>query len=127
MSSIQVGEQVYDIVEAISGASLRDLKYLGRETSSKDYPKVTVKSMQDMFNRMGELLDAEGAEPVDLLSDDGFLANIIGVVWLARRKAGERELTYDEAGDIGFGDISFPDDEEDDAPKDEAAEPADPQ
>lgn len=126
MSGIQIGDTVYDLVESVAGASLRDLKYLGRETASKDYPKVTVKSMQETFTNMGELLSVEGANTLDLLGDDAFLANIIGVVWLARRKAGEKLLTYEEAGDISFNEISFPDDEEDEpAPKGEAVEPAD--
>lgn len=126
MTGIRIGETTYDLVESVSGATLGDLKYLGRETVSKDYPKVTVKSMQETFIRMGELVQAEGASALDLLGDDAFLANIIGVVFLARRKAGEN-VTYDDAACVSFNDIAFVDDEDEaEAPKDEAAEPAAP-
>jgi hypothetical protein len=126
MTSIKIGDALYEVTESIAGASLRDLKYLGRETSgSKDFPKVTIKSMQEMFTSMGELAASDGST-LDLLADDAFLANMIGVIWLARRKAGE-DLTYEQAGEVSFSDVSFvnDDDDEDEAPKGEAVEPAD--
>ena len=71
---------------------------------------------------MGERASKADFNPVDLLDDEGFIINMIGVVYLARRKAGE-QVTFEDAGRAAFTDIEIIPDE-DEAPKDDAAEAA---
>ena len=92
------------------------------QTRKDGSPGVSVKTISETFVRVGELAATEGFSPLDLLDDDVFIQNMIGVVYLARRKAGE-QITVDDAADVSFNDIEFiTEDDEEDAPLDEAAE-----
>lgn len=123
MASIRVGSEVYSLQDSVSGATLNDLKRLQSQTKSDYLPSgVTPRSIQDMFVSLGERAQVEGFEPIDLLSDMVFMDNLAGVIFLARRKAGEH-LEVSDAGDVAFTDIEFITDDEDDAtPLDVAAE-----
>jgi hypothetical protein len=124
LTSIRVGSETYSLQDSVSGATLNDLKRLQSQTKSEWLPGgVTPKSIQDMFVSLAEQSQAEGFDPIDLLSDMVFMDNLAGVIFLARRKAGEH-LEVSEAGDVAFTDIEFIADEEDEdaAPLDVAAE-----
>lgn len=122
MISIRVADETYSLQESVNGASLKDLYSLKVQTRKDGSPGVSVKTISETFVRIGELAATEGFSPLDLLDDDVFIQNMIGVVYLARRKAGE-QITVDDAADVSFNDIEFiTEDDEEDAPLDEAAE-----
>ena len=123
MTSIRVGSETYSLQESVNGATLGDLYALKVQTRRDGSPGVSVKTISETFQRVGVSAAVDGFNPLDLLDDDVFIQNMVGVVYLARRKGGE-PVTFDEAGQIAFNDIQFVDDDEDDdpAPLDEAAE-----
>jgi len=124
VTSIRVGSETYSLVESVNGASLGDLYALKVQTRRDGSPGVSVKTIAETFKRLGELAQDEKFTPLDLLDDDVFIQNLIGVAFLARRKAGEL-ITVADASDVSFNDIEFisEDDEEvEPTPLDEAAE-----
>lgn len=120
MTTIRVGSESYSLQESVAGASLGDLFTLKVQTRRDGFSGVSVKTISDTFSRVGELAAAGELSPADLLDDDAFLQNMIGLVFLARRKAGEN-ITVEDAGRVSFTDIAFEVDEDDEAsaPKDE--------
>jgi len=114
----------YDFVEALTGAALGDLLKLKVKTKTADYLGTTVKSMTKAFKDLGEKTKADDFDSLDLLGDEDFLRAMIGVIWLSRRKAGER-LEVEDAAAISFTEFSIEtddddedgDDEDGDAPK----------
>ena len=122
MTSIRVGSETYSLQESVNGATLGDLYALKVQTRRDGSPGVSVKTISDTFTRVGELASADGFNPLDLLDDDVFIQNMVGVVFLARRKAGE-SVTVDDAGEVSFNDIQFiTDDEDEPTPLDGVAE-----
>lgn len=120
---LRIGDQVYDVVESMRGSALGDLRDLMKQTAAAGEP-VTVKTIQEMFTHMGEQMKDKKFTPLDLLTDDEFLRNMIALVWLARRKEGET-ITLEDAAATPFTDISLvfdADEEDEDSPKDEADE-----
>jgi len=123
LTSIRVGETVYSLEESVNGAALGDLYALKVQTRRDGSPGVSVKTISETFKRIGEMAQKPDFSPLDMLDDDTFLQNLVGVVFLARRKAGE-EITVDDAARVSFDAIGFVedvDDEADDLPLDEAA------
>lgn len=121
---IVIDSVVYDVMESMQGAALGDLRTLKKETG------VSVRSISQTFMNMGERMkDDDGdLDPSLLLEDEDFLDSMIGLIWLARRKAGEK-VTLEDAADTSFNafHLDFDDDEEEpELPKDEAAESTDP-
>ena len=118
MTTIRVGSESYSLQESVAGASLGDLYALKVQTRRDGFPGVSVKTISETFERIGELAAEGGLSPADLLDDDAFLQNMIGLVFLARRKAGE-SITVEDAGRVSFTDIAFEvdDDEDESAPK----------
>lgn len=118
MTTIRVGSESYSLQESVAGASLGDLYALKVQTRRDGFPGVSVKTISETFERIGELAAEGGLKPADLLDDDAFLQNMIGLVFLARRKAGE-SITVEDAGRVSFTDIAFEvdDDEDESAPK----------
>ncbi len=94
----------YDVAE-IGRLSLLDLMELKKQSGM---------SVEDMT---GPLESAEGNSLIDTYEGNMALAALI---WLTRRKAGERDLTFEQACD-------FPLDELDVVPDELEEEPADPQ
>lgn len=124
MTSIRVGSETYSLIESVNNAALNDLYALKVQTRRDGSPGVSVKSISETFTRIGEASAADGFQSIDLLDDDVFIQNLIGLAFLARRKAGEH-VTFEDAGQIAFNDIeivSDDDDEDDPAPLEEAAE-----
>lgn len=119
MISIRVGSETYSLQDSVNGASLGDLYALKVQTRKDGSPGVSVKTISETFVRIGQQAASDDFSAVDLLDDDEFIQNMIGVVFLARRRAGEK-ITVDDAADVAFNDIEFitEDDEEPD-PKDE--------
>ena len=122
MTSIRVGGSTYSLQESVNGATLGDLYTLKVQTRRDGSPGVSVKTISDTFTRVGEAAAADGFNPLDLLDDDVFIQNMVGVVFLVRRKAGEA-VTFDDAAQVSFNDIQFISDEDDEdaAPLEEAA------
>jgi hypothetical protein len=109
--------------ESVNGATLGDLYSLKVQTRKDGYPGCSVKTISDTFTRIGELANRDDFSPLDMLHDDDFIQNLIAVIFLARRKAGE-QVTVEDAGQVSFNDIAFiVDDEDDAAPKDEDVNP----
>ena len=89
----------YGLEESVTKATLGDLYVLKVKLG------VSVKSISATFGRLG------GMTAMDMLDDAEVLLNLQGVIWLARRKAGE-PLTVEEAGEVPFTDLSIEDDDE---------------
>lgn len=122
MTGIRVGSETYDLQDAISGATLNDLKRLQLQTKSEWLPTgVTPQSIQESLQWLSERAKEDDFEQVELLGNLTFMDNLAGLVFLARRKAGQH-LEVSDAGDVAFTDIQFVDDEDDAAPLDGAAE-----
>ncbi len=122
MTGIRVGSETYDLQAAISGATLNDLKRLQLQTKSEWLPTgVTPQSIQETLEWLEKRAEEDDFEQVERLGNVTFMDNLAGLVFLAKRRAGEH-LEVSEAGDVAFTDIQFVADEEDDpAPLDEAA------
>lgn len=123
MTRIRIGANVYGLEESVNDAALGDLLVLKTKTKTPEFSGVSIKTISDMFISLGERSQQADFNAVDLLDDESFIINMIGVVYLARRKAGE-QVTFEDAGRAAFTDIEIVADEEDDAPKDDAAEAA---
>lgn len=106
----------------MNDAALGDLLVLKVKTKTADYSGVSVKTISEMFVSMGKRAQDESFSPLDLLDDEAFIVNMIGVVYLARRKAGE-SVTFEDAASVAFTDLEILADEEE-SPKDDAAEAA---
>lgn len=118
---IELNGNTYDLSEAVSKAKLNDLMELKLKTQSTG-EGVSLKSIRGTFMRMGdtfkamsgqsdEMTDEQMAEALseaflELLSDAEFVRNFVGVIFLARRRAGDK-VTVEEAGEFAFSDIQF--------------------
>lgn len=118
---IALNDVTYDLSEAVSKAKLNDLMELKVRTQSTG-EGVSVKTIRATFIRMGEtfktmngqsddMTDGQMAEALsnaflELLSDTDFVRNFVGVMFLARRRAGEK-ITVEDAGEFAFSDIRF--------------------
>lgn len=124
MSRIRIGSEVYDLQSAVGGATLNDLKRLQLQTKSEWLPTgVTPESIQESLEWLAERAQEEDFKEIEVLGNLSFLDNIAGIVFLARRKAGEF-LEVADAGDVAFSDIEFVQEEDGAAPLGEAANPA---
>lgn len=114
---ITIDGKSYELTESIGAAALGDLVAL------KKHSGVSVKTIKEMFEHTAELASDPSFDRFDLLDDEQFLVNMIGVIWLARRKAGE-QIGMAEAEEISFQSVAFDFDEEtaEPAPKDEDAD-----
>lgn len=121
MTSIRIGSETYSLEDSISNAALGDLFTLKVQTRKDGSAGVSVKTISETFIRLGELSSRDDFTGADLLDDEVFIENMIGVVFLARRNAGEN-ITLEDARGVSFNDIAFIVEEEDDAaPLDVAA------
>lgn len=99
-------------LESINEASLGDLYTLKVQTKTSTFPGVSLKTISDTFTRVGELAGNPDFETINLLDDEEFIINIVGVIFLVRRKSGEN-ITLDDARAVSFTDFQLVDDEED--------------
>ena len=98
-------------LESINEASLGDLYTLKVQTKTSTFPGVSLKTISETFKRIGDLAGDPDFETLDLLDDEQFIINIVGVIFLVRRKNGEN-ITLDDARAISFTDFQLVDDEE---------------
>ncbi len=84
----------YDVAE-IGRLSLLDLMELKKQTGL---------SVEDMTVPL-----AEGGESI-IATNDGVMA-LGALIWLTRRKAGETDLTFEQACDFPLDELEFVDDE----------------
>lgn len=150
MTGLLIDGQNYSLDE-IAEASLGDLFTLKVKTKALGYG-VSLKSINEMFDRLSKKVEAEaevdiqreerlaadpGADvsdlpawdPMSLLDDEDYIVNMIGLVYLTRRIAGD-DITVEQAWKSPFNSVTLagPDDdelEEEASPKDEAAQPTD--
>lgn len=120
MTKLRVGEEVFGLEESVSGASLGDLYQLKVQTSRDGLPGVSVKTISEALTRAGERASEPNFDTLDLLDDEVFLQNLVGLVFLARRSAGQ-QVTFEQAAQVSFQDIELiaDDTEEPELPKDE--------
>lgn len=98
-------------LESVNESSLGDLYSLKVQTKTKDFGGVSLKTIAHTFERVGQLAQEPGFETLDLLDDEEFIINIVGVVFLVRRKSGEA-ITLDDARAISFTEFELVDDDE---------------
>jgi len=121
---IRIGEEFYDLDSAVAHPTLNNVKYLARASRGTGIPAVTPKTMQNLFIELGEQSQTPEFDATEFFSDPDRLANLQGVVFLARRAVGE-DVTFEDSGDFDMTDFSFEDDEpvdEVEAPKDESGD-----
>lgn len=99
----------YDITDALQKSTLADLYDLKVQTG------IGMKTLSDSLQRMSAL-----ADPQDFLDDEEILRALTSLIWLCRRRAGEK-LTVAEANAVALSDIQFKVDPAD--TPDEAADP----
>ncbi len=137
---IRLHDQEYNLRDATSKAQLNDLMELKIKTRKDGRAGVDVKTIRAAFIRMGEAFtgakgDVEDATDeqlseavqnafLELLSDDEFVQNFIGVMFLARRLNGET-VTVQEAGAFAFSEIEWVVNTEDEDDDDDTNEGAD--
>lgn len=112
---LRVDETEYDITESLQGAAIGDLLELKVKTKTPEFTGVTVKHIQGAFSAVGEKLSEGDFDTIDLLGDEDFLHAMFGLIFLARRRAGEK-VTVDEAKSVKFADFQIiPDEGEEEA------------
>lgn len=125
-----VDEVAYDITESLQGAALGDLMNLKLKTRRPEdkFLGVTVRFITDTFTEMGKQAQSEEFNGLDLLGDEDVLSAMVGLIYLARRKSGEKievadaEATsfssfYLDADDDDVDEVEVPKDEDSDAPQ----------
>lgn len=113
-----VNENEYDITDALQGASLGDLMKLKVKTKGAQivgdpaFLGVTVRGIQDTFESVGQRMQDDDFNAVELLGDELFLVHMAGLIYLARRQNHEIcEVT--DALDTAFNDFRMVADEDD--------------
>jgi hypothetical protein len=108
-----VADVHYDITESLQGATLGDLMNLKLKTRRPDdgFIGVTVPFIQSTFVDTGTRMQSDGFDPLELLGDEAFLSAMIGVIYLARRKAGE-PISVADAAETPFTSFRMEDDDE---------------
>ncbi|MFE4469555.1 hypothetical protein ACFRFH_12140 [Leifsonia sp. NPDC056824] len=104
----------YPLQESIGGAALGDLLALKKRG-------ITVSSIQGAFKVVAEVLGSKGTG-ADLLENEEYIDNIIGVIFLALRKGGQN-ITLADAEKVPASEVFLVLEESDLDPKDEEAEP----
>ncbi len=99
--------------DALNKASLLDLIELKKQTG------LTMESLGAIVSRLDEAKDDDG---FDFTSDEGGLVALAVMIWLARRRAGERSLKFEDSADVPLDEIQFVADAEE-----PIVEPPDPQ
>lgn len=102
--------QPYELEEAIGEAAIGDLYTLKVKLG------ISIKTINNTFETMGELARSEGFDAMDLLDNPDVMLNLQGLIWLAKRSAGEK-ITVDEAGRVPFSALGFESDEPDEEPE----------
>lgn len=95
----------YELEDAIGEAAIGDLYTLKVKLG------ISVKTINQTFKLIGEEAKRDDFEAVDLLDNPDLLLNLQGLIWLAKRKAGEK-VTLDAAGQIPFSALSFETDDD---------------
>ena len=102
----------YDVAE-LGRLSLLDLLELKKQTG------MDVDQLQSIFAEAqpeDEEEDEDGKEPENILNTEDGLIAFGALIWLSRRKAGERSLTFEQACDFPLESLEFIEDETDTAP-----------
>lgn len=109
----------HDLQEVLAKPSLNDLFYLKVKSRSEEFPEgMSLARLGEYLAKMRSI--QTGAQ---LLDDPEILLALKGVVYLCRRRAGER-LTWDDAGDLRLDEITFVIEDSDEIPaEDDAANP----
>jgi len=121
MTGIRINGELYTL-DALQKSPMGDLFALKAFTQAKGYG-VSLKSINAMFDDIATKATDPTFESFDLLDDQSFLANMVGLVYLVRRSNGDK-VTLDEAWDTPFNAVDLSggeDSEAEPAPKDEAA------
>lgn len=98
----------YDLEDAIGEAAIGDLYTLKIKLG------ISIKTINTTFETMGEMSKSDEFDAMDLLDNPDVMLNLQGLIWLAKRKAGE-SLTVEDAGRVPFAALSFESDEEPEA------------
>lgn len=106
MRIIIEGQDYGDIIDCVGRAGLGDLRDLKRHSG------VTAKSIRDAINWSIQQLpktkaEAKKFDSLDLLENDVFLDNMIGAIFLAKRKAGEVDFRIEDAERMPFDSFHF--------------------
>lgn len=121
MSAFELDGTRYELAD-IGSASLFDLLDMKKQTG------LGVKDLEQLLTDFGTIGDdGDQFETFsDALGSERHILAFAALVWLSRRKAGERDLTVREAADFPLDALSFVSDEEDaaDVEVDESADPS---
>jgi myo-inositol-hexaphosphate 3-phosphohydrolase len=122
---IRVGQFEYPLTEGLSHPTNNDIRYLRRASKELDGVAVTPNTIQAFTTEVVDSIN--GTDGFDLFEGER-LANLTGMIFLARRKAGDN-ITYEDAGDFDLTDWEFIPEasDEPEAPKAPAEESAAPE
>jgi hypothetical protein len=104
MKFVIQGKQ-YDVEGGLSNATLQTLYVL------KVRQGIGMKSLLEAADKMSKI-----ADPLDLLEDAEMFKVLMAIIWLARKGAGEN-ITFEEANEVGIGQLEVLNDDE---PEEEA-------
>jgi hypothetical protein len=121
---IRVGLTEYPLTEGLTHPTNNDIRYLRRASKELDGVAVTPTTIQQFSIDVVEGMNSTAG--FDLFEGER-LANLTGMIFLARRKAGDN-ISYEDAGDFDLTDWEFIPEESDvpevpKAPADESAAP----
>lgn len=92
----------HDLQEVLRRPSLNDLFYLKVKSRSPEYPEgMSLRKLGEYLKKMGEL-----EHPSDAIDDPDVLLALKGVVYLCRRRAGEK-VSWEEAGELELSELEF--------------------
>lgn len=107
--------------EALNKASLLDLIELKKQTG------LTVDDLGKMIAAMEDAAKAaEGDDDpgASFLADEGNLLVLAVMIWLSRRRAGERSLKFEDSADVPLSDVQLVPDDTDGEQSEEAPDPS---
>jgi hypothetical protein len=100
---------------ALNKASLLDLIELKKQTGL---------STGDLEKLVGKLEDAKDDPEFSFIDDEGNLIALAVMIWLARRRAGERSLKFEDSADVPLDEIAFVAEDSDDEDDAESPDPS---
>lgn len=94
--------------DALNKASLLDLIELKKQTGL---------TAGDLEKLVGKLEEQKEDPDFNFIDDEGNLLVLAVLIWLARRRAGERSLKFEDSADVPLDEIAFVADDTDEEPE----------
>jgi hypothetical protein len=103
---LHVGDEKFDLWDAVQGATLGDLEDLQEWTARKGFDGVTVQSIDGLMRHIDSLVEADDFNPLQIISSKQFLQNMPGMIWLCHR-GDEVDFSLDDARRVSASSVSI--------------------